>query len=57
MDKLKINMLILSGKEVYVVCGLAVIGAGCVVKVTYDGVCAIKDAIHDKFTKDEEESV
>lgn len=57
MDKVKINMLILSGKEIYVVGGLAVIGAGCIVKVAYDGVCKIKDAIHDKFTEDEEESV
>jgi hypothetical protein len=56
MKDLKINMLILSGKEVYVVAGLAVIGAGCIVKVAYDGVCTIKDVIQNNLSGNKEES-
>lgn len=55
MIYMKFNMLILSGKEVYVVTGLAIVGAACIVKTAFDGVCKVTEFVQNKLSEDDEE--
>lgn len=50
-NNIKLNLLILTGKSVYVVGTLAVIGAGAVVHGAGKAVCKIKSNINDKKSK------
>jgi hypothetical protein len=53
-NKVKIEVLILTGKSIYVVGGLAIIGAAAIAKTTSKGIHKVKTFIKNGASKKEE---
>ena len=54
-NNIKVEMLIVTGKSVYVIGGLAIVGACAVTKQAYDGALKLKEMIGSKRSKKEDE--